>query len=348
MKNRTVVILIAVALLTGLTACGKEAPHKEESTAALSTVENLFTSATEPTTTEFQEEAESQTPPELQDIFFSHGFEETELVYNGGELHVPFHFKGTLGMNVGYLLILDGQPQAYKLSEDGEYSYMHTLTVKKGIAVFEFIFKPERGKAGEVLELCVANILDPGHRIGESGALGSKHTNGSMPVTTTVAFQQAPAAEDFPTVNSRIISLEAEYAEVTAQDISGWSDEDLRNRSEFSLSVNGSKVKGTYWGSAPEEPICVHLELWGNPDAKFGLLFYLNGQPVAINLEDLLVHNEQGKKLIFDLELDKSDLQEEAVLYVMIVHRNLLQLDNGRLTWFTEGQTYHFIPMEKP
>ena len=309
-------------------------------------------SSTEPTegmlddifTQEPSDEAEKLPPS-----YFSHSLETPQMTYNGEELRVPVVCSGNIGAKVAYLLVLDGRPQPYKLSEEGEYSYMHTITMQKGRTTFDFIFQPVVGSVGETLELCVVNINDPEHRVSKNGVAGSKHTSGSIPIVATIEFLADSSAANLPAMDEGILSISAEYADVTANEIDGWSEEDLRNRSEYTIAVNGRDTLSTYGGISTAEPITIHLELWGNPDAEFGLLFFQDGKPIAAKEADtLLLHNEQGKKLIADIQIEGLKKDEESVLYVLLVYRNIYEMSFDGIPWFADAMTYYLIPQAQP
>lgn len=340
MKKQLFSILFMILLLA-TTGCAQEG---QQLPASVETVSNMFTRPSEEPIQNADDAVGFQPYS-----FFSHSFEQDALTYEGGELRVSFRCTGEIGSSIGYVLILDGQPQPYKLSEDGEYSYMHTITMRKEFAAFEFIFQPITGSIGETLELCAININDPEHRISVDGIAGYKHTQGSIPVVATIDFLAEPSAADFPDVSNSIANISAEYIDVAEKDMAGWNDEDLRSRSEYIISVNGSNSSSTFWGVSTTEPIQIHLEIWGNPNARFGVIFFLNGEPVLPQESNLLlVDNEQGKKTVIDVQLDPVERADESVLYVMIVCRNIYEIYDDGIQWFADAMTYYLIPQEKP
>lgn len=333
-------------LLMCLTVSGCT-PQQVDGEAILSTesaqqsVENIFTTPTETADDIGMQPGSS---------FFSHRFAtDAALTYEGGELHVPFQCAGVgIGGEIGYLLILDGRPQPYKLTDDGEYSYMHTLSPIKMATEFEFIFTPITGNAGDTLELYAVNVLDPDHRVSEDGILGSKHTSGSIPVMNTIHYLAEPDLITAPEEQNRILDMGISCTDITATEIAGWTDEELRSRSDCRISVNDRDNIVTFWNTSTDEPIRVHLELWGNPDAEFGVIFYLNGQPVSLDEADMLVRNEQGKKLTMDIQIDNADLEKESILYAVIVYRNLHDISTEGIQWFAHASTYYFMSQEEP
>lgn len=294
--------LILILLLLALIFSGCDRTQTEESIATSNPqiVKDVFSSI--PEDTPGSDSQESAFVP------FTHGFQSDCLVYEGGEMTVPFHCSGEIGAEIGYLLILDGHPQPYKLSEDGEYRYMHTLTIRKAVTTVNFIFDPVAGNKGEQLELCAVNVADPEHLISSDGVSPGKHLSASIPIIAQIDFLAEPVhSVTFP-AQQYISKLSSEYAELTAVDISGWTEDDLRRRSEYSITVNGTDKLSTFWGVSSSKPVYIHLELWGNPAAEFSVLFYMDGEPLLLkDNTPILTQNEQGKKLVLDVEIDIPD-----------------------------------------
>ena len=341
--KRSFAILLTIIFCGIIAACSLES--KQPMNTPSETINDIFNE--HPDETQGSNERTEVTQP-VSNIF-SHSFASANMVFEGDDLRVSFRCSGEIGSNIGYILILDGQPQPYKLAEDGEYSYMHTITVRKGFTVFEFIFQPITGFCGDTLELFAININDPEHRVSANGIAGNKHTQGSIPVVATIDFLAEPSAVDFPAGSDAISNISAEYIDVAEQDMTGWSDEDLRNRSEYNISVNGSNSSSTFWGVSTTEPIQIHLEIWGNPNARFGVIFFLNGEPIVPQESNLLlVDNEQGKKMSMDVQIDPIESADESVLYVMIVYRNIYEIYHDGIQWFADAMTYYMIPQERP
>ena len=333
MKKSLIVIPFLLALV--LSGCGGRQTKEGTAISTPQMVEDVFASIPKDTTGSDSFESAA--------VLFTHSFQSDRMVYEGGEMIVPFHCSGEIGAEIGYLLILDGHPQPYKLSEDGEYRYMHTLTIRKAVTTVNFIFDPVTGNNGEQLELCVINVADPEHRISLDGSSPGKHLSASIPVIAQIDYQAETARTVTTTGLPYITKISSEYTDLSSADISSWTEEDLRRRSDYSITVNGTDKLSTFWGIAPSEPACIHLELWGNPAAEFSVLFYMDGEPLLpTDNSPILLQNEQGKKLILDVEIDIPD-QPETVIYAVILYRNAYDMYYDEMQWFSDGQTYYFI-----
>lgn len=346
MKSKLIipVLLSIILFLNGCQIIPTSETHPSSVNSSMQMlVDTPFTQPTSPT-----ENASTVADNAPQTAAFSHSFSMPQAKYEGHELCIPIQCSGEPGTEVGYLLILDGYPQPYKLSEDGEYRYMHSLTIRKAVTTVNFIFDPVTGNNGEQLELCAVNVADPEHLISSDGVSPGKHLSASIPIIAQIDFLAEPVhSVTFPD-QQYISKLSSEYAELTAVDISGWTADDLRRRSEYSITVNGTDKLSTFWGVSSSEPVCIHLELWGNPAAEFSVLFYMDGEPLLLtDNTPILTQNEQGKKLVLDVEIDIPD-QTETVIYAVVLYRNAYDMYYDGMQWFADGRTYYFATQDKP
>ncbi len=87
--------------------------------------------------------------------------------YNGGEFVLDYQFssEGKLD-SIGFLLFLDGKPQAYKVDDTGaEYEYLHCFQIsEKHEEEFSFVFTPDTGKKGDTLNMTVMSVTRPDFR----------------------------------------------------------------------------------------------------------------------------------------------------------------------------------------
>ena len=84
--------------------------------------------------------------------------------YHGGEFVLDYQFvsEGKLD-SIGFLLFLDGKPQAYKVNDTGaEYEYLHCFrTSEKHEEKFSFVFTPDTGEKGDTLNMTVVSVTRP-------------------------------------------------------------------------------------------------------------------------------------------------------------------------------------------
>ena len=338
MKKFLSMLLCVGWLLVLLASCASEPtanPSAEE------TVENLFT--TSPPTTEDSAPTEAEEFP--TDGWFTHGFlDKSPLVYTGGEAQISFRLAGEgapAAAGVGYLLFLDGRPQPYRLYEGQEYAYLHTIPlVRNQDMTVTFSFIPVTGGEGDTLSLYFQSVHGPNLRPSDGYAFDAAGHVKLMPLRKEIMFQASPPVQTLPEVPERVLSWNARYVDALPEDTEGWSAQDLLKKTVYRTAINGEKENGTI-PLQPGEPVKVQQEIWGAPGAQFSILCYINGLPVSIREENLIfTENQQGKRLELEINLDISDIEEEAVLYVITIARNGPQISDME---YSSGRTYSFI-----
>ena len=338
MKKALAMLLCVGWLLAMLAGCASE-PAANPSTDE--TVENLFTNP--PTTTEDSAPTESEEFPLVG--WFNHGFvDKSPLVYTGGEVQIPYVISGEgapVAAGVGYLLFLDGRPQPYRLQEGQEYAYLHTIPlVRNQDMTVTFSFIPVTGAEGETLSLYFQPVHGPDLRPSDGNAFDAAGHVKLMPLRKEIMFQASPPVQTLPEVPERVLSWSARYVDALPEDTEGWSAQDLLEKTAYRTAINDEKENGTI-PLQPGEQVKVQQEIWGAPGAQFSILCYINGQPVSIREENLIfTENQQGKRLELEINLDISDIEEEAVLYVIIIARNGPQISDME---YSSGRTYSFI-----
>lgn len=261
----------------------------------------------------------------------------TYLVYEGGQMHLELTLqaRGLSEAGVGVLLFLDGQPQPFSLEENGTYEYMHIVYPgPKAInGIVNVYFTPIAGDAGDELEITYLLIVHPLYSIEDEN---DETSSSFVPVTTRpgivtrLKFEATPPSQTLPEIKDKLISWTSVWTDLTSSDTYGWTDADYRDEVRSKIEIDGYEDPGISYETTADEPITVHFELMGAPTAKFGVVIYLDNQPVSVAPEDIMmVHTQNGQKLILDAEIDFSDFSGESVIYVALVPRNFRTVQLG-------------------
>ncbi len=364
------VLAMIIMLILSFVACSK-APNETENTLGVEvTVENIFTqpvdeTVPQETTTEGTTDSVLPTkqPTMEQDgmgsiLMGPSGAPLMDEVgpyrlYEGGELHMPYTINATgsvADQGVGILLFLDGRPQPYKTAENNTYQYMHIFYPVSGeeyIADISFI--PVTGQAGDTLELYAATILNPNFSI-EEGITGFVYTTGSVVSCTRLRYDVTPPSGDFELTNNRIVSLASSYVDTKFTEISGWSDMDLMEKVEAHLYVNGvDDIRDCIvYGVTAEENVTLRYEVWGSPYVHYGLVVFVDNEPVFSSEDCLIpVDVQNGKKTVIEAELDMTCFDGESVVYVMLVPRNFRTSEVLTQASLNYSRTFFLISDEK-
>ena len=321
------IFLILVALL--LTACAPEKAPQE--TTQTPTVENVFT---QPSTTAPDAPTETTAPVDLGGGL-GFGFETQErdsqgayLTYTGGELVVSCSIdtSGNIGSKgIGVLLFVDGLPQPYK-AEGKDYAYLHTFQFDQPESrVIDLSFTPVTGEAGDELECYAVPVLAPNYTYTEGIDLGFVYTS-AVPVTgCRIKFQETPPAEVFPKESPRLSQPEIRKEPLSYSEVDTWTEQDLQENYEFHFYANNAPDGGSprIYQVRENQPVKLRFELFGTPYVHYGVVFFVDNQPVAPqDGAPILVDVENGQKTVVEAQLDMTGFDTESVLYAVLVPQN--------------------------
>lgn len=262
-------VLLCVSIVLSACASVSHPSPSEFSGTSPSTqeqLENIFTLSTS--------EPQPETSP--NDTLFatiSHGFRGDPLIndlgrydiYNGGEMHITYHFDVMGGMRnfcLGLLLILDGRPQPYKTAEDASLAWMHTFIPTTGELEIELIFTPVTGKSGDTLELSAFYVVEPDYYY-RGDMSGFMQTNGTGIGTTQLQFQADPPPQEELPVPERVVNQTITYTDLTSDEIIGWSPEKLQKDFSFLLTTDHISKGGWTYAVTAEDGIKVTAEVFG-------------------------------------------------------------------------------------
>ena len=256
----------------------------------------------------------------------------TYLTYAGGEMEVPILLTATGTVQekeIGILLFVDGQPQPYRTAQSQEYAYMHTFRLSKPIANEATVwFIPITGATGDAPEVYAQPLLDPHRTLATNFWPSLGLTSGIM---FRLKYRAAPPAAAFPTKQIRLTQITSSYTDTTCQEIGTWSEEDLRNKYEISLYVNGKKgnVDSVIYEVSEISDITLRFEVWGSPDVHYGVVFFVDNQPVFSD-DGLPVYAEvrTGQKTVVEATLSMADFDGESLVYAVLVPRNYAAAKN--------------------
>lgn len=326
-KTRQFIPLILLALL--LTACTPEKGPQE--TTQTPTVENVFT---QPSTTAPEAPTETTAPVGLGGGL-SFGFETQErdslgayLTYTGGELVVPCSIdtSGNIGSKgIGVLLFVDGLPQPYK-AEGKDYAYLHTFQFDQpGSRVIDLSFTPVTGEAGDELEIYGVSVVAPNYSYTEDGPLSFTYTKASPVIGCRLKYRETPPAEVFPKASPRLSQPEIRKEPLSHLEIGTWTEQELLENLETHLYANNAPDGGSprIYQVREDQPVKLRFELFGTPYVHYGLVFFVDNQPVAPqDGASILVDVENGQKTVVEAQLDMTGFDTESVLYAILVPRN--------------------------
>lgn len=255
--------------------------------------------------------------------------------YDGGEMRLPFQYssgRDTDLAGLGMVVFLDGQPQPFKLAEDGKYEYMHIFTEMEGEGAL--YFTPVCGKAGDELELCA--VLLPAadwfpREKREGGQVKlldySNPYQNYLATGVVLQFNADPAqTADFPTVPDRVEELTVSEEIWTTTDQFDIMDtlaggtvidpsikdimlyEDQRASNVFVGSVirwgygqedAESRFKPTYGGQyaynvKETSKVNIVCQIYCEKPVDYSLVLFFNDEPISVEPEDAVLFSGGG------------------------------------------------------
>ena len=372
--KRSLIMLLALALL--LTGCSLRFTLPEETepqawNESTGVVEQQTQPAAQPTVTAPQEKEPSPFYSPSAGYFYL-GEEESgetpSFTYEGGELHVPFTRKHVSFYNenfelctnkCGFLLFLDGRPQPYKLTQDGEYQYMHMAQVEED-ETGEFVFTPVTGQEGDDLEFYALLVPAPDWGISDNPINarivwwdGSSPIGNSRAAAATVRMNQTPEELTQPEITDHMKNLSISQGE--------WDNDDtqytLKGYARIDPATYGSLLQpgqikplktigirhyaamtdwsytGTFlsgfeaWNYAynvkEDSEVPLRYVFQSDLAQELDLIVYINNVPVTVDPDKRINVTGGGKeKTIVDFTLDMAGCGDVAMVYMVAVSRN--------------------------
>lgn len=366
-KIATAMLLLVVFLLCG---CSVAADGPEAQLGNQATVENPFSSSatTEPTSAPQPSASEPAAPTKPNSSMdmgmtsfgpigdYSRDEYGHYWLYEGGQMHMQFNLEATgqsainyAQQGIGVLMFLDGRAQPYRLSANGEVSYCHILyPVFDEITqnyCFDTYFDPVTGKEGDALEFYAITIPNPTWESTDPPS-GFMYSHGGCTCGTRLKFGATPQETETPALNDRIAAREITYVDTTFKEVGGWSDQELLMRFEHKMYVNGDDKRIVYNLTADDQ-IELQFEIWGTPYMKYGLMFYVDNQPISTT-QEILFDMQSGKKAVISVTLSLSDFDGEFALYAALIPRNYWTTEVPAPAFLMLGSTYFLLDDPKP
>ena len=334
-------ILVASLLIVSFSGCNRNAPEPTVTPLppTAPTVETSPSQTTEPTETTAPTENIAPASPEMINGSFEIRLSDwdtdedgTFLTYAGGEVEVPLRITATGDIRqkkIGILLFVDGQPQPYRTEASQEYAYLHTFTLPKPSAnEIRIWFIPITGATGDAPEVYIKPLLDP-HR---TLATNSWPSLGTTPaIMFRLKYQTTPLSAAFPEKQLRLTQTAIRYADTTPQEIGTWTEEELEDKTEQYLYINGQKGDhdAAIYEVTQTSDITLRFESWGSPHVHYSVVFFVDHQPVfSADALPIYIEIQTGQKTVVEATLSMADFTGESLVYAVLVPRNYTKIKN--------------------
>lgn len=253
--------------------------------------------------------------------------------YNGGQFTLDYQFmtEGKLN-NIGFLLFLDGEPQAYKINDTGaEYEYLHSFqTSDKHKENFSFIFTPNKGKKGDTLNITIISITNPDFQpdMKETSSYGwyhkplermlKLHFNEDSPDSNRIYGETENIFSNVSVAEEKVTSSFIEDKLVK----NGWSGvtmDTLNNGIYSTLSYDGELVYDNI-NLTNKNTLTVHYAICGTAGMRYGVSFFLDHKPISY--DEVISYDatlSKGNVWIIEAAIDTSKLDNFNTFYAVAV-----------------------------
>ncbi len=253
--------------------------------------------------------------------------------YNGGEFVLDYQFssEGKLD-SIGFLLFLDGKPQAYKVNDTGaEYEYLHCFQLsEKHEEKFSFVFTPDTGKKGDTLNMTVMSVTRPDFRpdMKETSSYGwyhqsfervlKLHFNEDAPDSDSACGESIAAFRDVRISEEKITSSFVENELVKG----GWNGvtmDTLDSGVYWTIAYDGELVYDNI-NLTGKDTLTLRYTLCGTAGARYGISFFLDHKPISF--EEAVSYDvtlSKGNMWVIEATIDTAKLDDFHTFYATAV-----------------------------
>lgn len=268
------------------------------------------------------------------------------LVYNGGEFTLDYMVKvDGKAKNVGFLVFLDGIPQAYKIdTSDAPYEFMHAFNFKEDgkETPFRFLFTPVTGKKGDTLTLTIVSIYHPSFipDMVNSVSYGMYHSTLSMEFQIKFKCDaDTPHNLSLPQkvfLQNTTVSEEPITSEFLATLSGGLSGdislEDLNTRTFCRVLYNSENPMDNL-KIEDGKTLQLAFTICGVPGVTYKTTFYANHQPLSsVDGTAFTTTLDKGDVSVIMAQLDVSTLDDFSTFYAVSVPVNPDDFPNAVIT----------------
>ena len=253
--------------------------------------------------------------------------------YNGGEFVLDYQFSSEGKMDsIGFLLFLDGKPQAYKVNDTGaEYEYLHCFRIsEKHEEKFSFVFTPDTGKKGDTLNMTVMSVTRPDFRpdMKETSSYGwyhqsfervlKIHFNEDAPDSDSTYGENVTAFRDVRISEEKITSSFVENELVKA----GWNGvtmDTLDSGVYWTIAYDGELVYDNI-NLTSKDTLTLRYTLCGTVGARYGISFFLDHKPISF--EEAVSYDvtlSKGNVWVIEATIDTAKLEGFHTFYATAV-----------------------------
>lgn len=270
-----------------------------------------------------------------EDVAFAYGFgiispaaEET-IKYDGKPIEIEYYIDNAgAKMSTGMSIFVNGIPQAYRVVDSKDETYMHIAEVpEKTVKKTKISLVPVTGTKGEILNIRFISILNPQVRPNKLEYLFA-HTN-SM---TTFLPRKIEMLEDSPLESNQTYKVLPPERKMTKEELDKVIYTDSKGNQidkfkRFNFSVADAKNHNQSYIANNNGELNILMQSYGGPEEKYLIIPYLNHVEFSSDIFPGILSITSGHNLFeeyFSINIDNIDkakykIEEYNTFYVLAV-----------------------------
>lgn len=338
-------LAFSVSLIIGLTGCSDTEISETENDSLQNRMEEDYGS-----------EIDSWETDTLVVGTVNHGIrheEVKEIEMNGyitctGEgVTLPYEATATgKATNLGFLLFVNGKPQAYHTDEYEEDNYCHVFHMEEDVEkLFDFRFMPSSGKKGELLQLTILSVYYPDFKpdMQQTSSYGMYHQ--TLAVVCGIKMETDASDRNMQMINDDIVkNVNVKEEELTQDYLSGpitlqYGMQEITTESLDSNIFNFVLLDGEYCMDnylLPSKPFTITFEMCGEDGAEYYVTPFVDHMPIS---EAQSVTVKKGKVSSIDVTVDPVSMDDSSTFYFVAIpvdSKNFVQIKTASILLYKE------------
>lgn len=288
---------------------------------------------------DYASEVESWTPESFVMGSIQHSIRRDEIseleasgsiAYTGGELSVPYRVKADgNATNLGFLLFVDGHPQAYHTTDSNETAYCHVFQLEDNLEKrFDFFFTPVSGNEGENVELTILSVYYPDFKpdMKETSSYGMYHD--TLMVHCTINMMTNPAVNEQEMIDTDIVKdIVKDEKDITKEYLNGPISmgygmqeltQELLDRDVYNVVLFDGEFHRDHI-LLSTDPLTVTLEMCGADGVEYYITPFMDHIPVS-DAQTITV--QKGKVNTLSFVLDPMQMENMSTFYFIGIPAN--------------------------
>lgn len=272
------------------------------------------------------------------------------ITYRGEEMKIPYKALATgKATNLGFLLFIDGRPQAYSIDDFEEYTYCHVFEMEEDVEKsFDFCFSPSVGEKGKIQELTILSIYYPNFipDMKQTSSYGMYHQ--TLEVACDIKMEANPLINEKQMITDGMLNnIFVDEMEITQDYLMGpiiqqYGMQEITQEALDNNIFNLVLFEGKYYTDnylLTSDSFKITFEMCGKDGTEYYVTPYINHVPVC---DAQLVTVRKGKVRSLTYNFDIAALDNFQTFYFIAIpinNENFLQIKTSSILLYKEEKS---------